>query len=451
MEIKTSELKTYLTEAIEDIKQLMTFRSVRGTPSPNAPYGTSVSQALTYVLTLAEKMGFRAHYGPNHTYGYADYGSGSKIFGIVCHLDVVPPGDLSKWTKSPWEPIIENKELYGRGSLDDKGPTIINMYALKYLKDHGFMPHECTIRFIFGLTEETDWASIGEYKKHEQDVDAGYVPDGEWPVVYAEKGIMDLDIIGPSDPQAKILTPSGAYNMVPDQAVLTLTEDEGTFAKNLQALNKDFVKQSDGSYLIKGVAKHGSIPEEGVNAVLEGLTALKQNYPCDNQLYAYVLKHFANLTYRMEALFEEMHDESGLVSVNIGMLHQEGDQQRLCLNLRVPVTYSKADVLACFDKSLQAFPALRYELKDWEPPKHVDKDGPLVQGMMDVYKKVTQDYQAVPKAIGGGTYSRAFKKIVAFGACHDVDLMHGVNERIKISELTAMLEIYIKAIALLVN
>ncbi|MFX4057206.1 MAG: M20/M25/M40 family metallo-hydrolase [Spiroplasma sp. hy2] len=56
--------------------------------------------------------------------------------------------------------------MFGRGAIDDKGPTIINLYALKYLKDHNYRP-DYTIRLIFGLTEETDWASIKAYMETE--------------------------------------------------------------------------------------------------------------------------------------------------------------------------------------------------------------------------------------------------------------------------------------------
>lgn len=71
-------------------------------------------------------------------------------------------GDLKKWDFEPFQPQIIDGKLLGRGAFDDKGPTIINLYALKYLKDHDYQPDYC-IRLIFGLTEETDWALIRAY------------------------------------------------------------------------------------------------------------------------------------------------------------------------------------------------------------------------------------------------------------------------------------------------
>ncbi|MBY7704420.1 M20/M25/M40 family metallo-hydrolase [Vibrio harveyi] len=49
----------------------------------------------------------------------------------------------------------QDGKLIGRGSFDDKGPTMMNLYALKYLKDQGYNPDKYKIRMIFGLTEET--------------------------------------------------------------------------------------------------------------------------------------------------------------------------------------------------------------------------------------------------------------------------------------------------------
>ncbi|WFG99265.1 M20/M25/M40 family metallo-hydrolase [Spiroplasma citri] len=92
-------------------------------------------------------------------------------------MDVVPPGDLNKWEFEPFKPQIKDYKLFGRGSIDDKGFTIINLYALKYLKDHNYHP-DYTIRLIFGLTEETDWASIKAYMKTEGVPALGYTPDG---------------------------------------------------------------------------------------------------------------------------------------------------------------------------------------------------------------------------------------------------------------------------------
>ncbi|WP_425288780.1 M20/M25/M40 family metallo-hydrolase [Spiroplasma endosymbiont of Acasis viretata] len=133
------------------------------------------------------------------------------MFAILGHLDVVPPGNLEEWKISPFSPEIINDILYGRGVLDDKGPTIIILYCLKYLKDHGYQPNR-RIRVIFGLTEETTWDSINTYIKQEGTPTFGFTPDGMFPLVYAEKGIINLDIIGIGH-KSIVINASDAYNV----------------------------------------------------------------------------------------------------------------------------------------------------------------------------------------------------------------------------------------------
>ena len=49
--------------------------------------------------------------------------------GIIGHLDVVPEGE--GWTYPPFELTIRDDILYGRGTIDDKGPVIASLYAIK--------------------------------------------------------------------------------------------------------------------------------------------------------------------------------------------------------------------------------------------------------------------------------------------------------------------------------
>ena len=44
---------------------------------------------------------------------------------ILCHVDVVPPGNLEDWDTPPFEPTIKDGYLYGRGSEDMKGCTAL--------------------------------------------------------------------------------------------------------------------------------------------------------------------------------------------------------------------------------------------------------------------------------------------------------------------------------------
>lgn len=136
--------------------------------NPEIPFGENTVKALNYVLDLGNKLGFRTKNVDNYC-GYIEFGSGDELIGIIGHLDVVPEGE--NWTYPPFEAQIVDNKIYGRGSIDDKGPVIASLYAMKavmdYFNDNSIVLNK-RVRLILGLNEENDWKCIDYYKKHEE-------------------------------------------------------------------------------------------------------------------------------------------------------------------------------------------------------------------------------------------------------------------------------------------
>ena len=120
------------------------------------PFGQSILEVLKECLTLFQEEGFETFIDPEGFYRYAEIGEGEEIFGVLCHLDVVPAGDVSLWHTPPFEGIVENETIYGRGVQDNKGPTNAALYAVKAILDVGLTLNK-KIRFIFGTDEENLW------------------------------------------------------------------------------------------------------------------------------------------------------------------------------------------------------------------------------------------------------------------------------------------------------
>lgn len=61
-------------------------------------------------------------------------GYNEKTFWIVAHIDTVPEGDLSLWSKDPFKITLEDGKIYGRGTSDNGQAILLSLLLLKNLK-----------------------------------------------------------------------------------------------------------------------------------------------------------------------------------------------------------------------------------------------------------------------------------------------------------------------------
>ena len=119
---------------IRDIMKLVSIDSVESKPAEGMPFGEGPAKALQCYLDLAEEAGLQTENFDNYA-GHADYGNGEETVGILGHVDVVPCGE--GWICDPFRPWIIDGKLYGRGVLDNKGPMVVCLHAVKILKEMG--------------------------------------------------------------------------------------------------------------------------------------------------------------------------------------------------------------------------------------------------------------------------------------------------------------------------
>lgn len=117
-------------------------------------------------------------------------GAGEELLGILCHVDVVPVGD--SWTHPPFKGEVVDGKLYGRGAIDDKGPTMAAYLAMKMIKDAG-IELDKRVRMIIGTDEESGFRCVDHYFTKEEMPTIGFAPDADFPLINAEKGISILD------------------------------------------------------------------------------------------------------------------------------------------------------------------------------------------------------------------------------------------------------------------
>ena len=138
---------------------------------------------------------------------------------------------------------------------------------------------------------------------------------------------------------------------------------------------------------------------------------------------------------------------SGKLTLNAGMIRLEKQAVSLTVNVRYPVSCTSSQV---YDAILPA--VNRYDMglirgKDREPI-FMDPNSPMIQTLVDVYRKHTGDTESHSMVIGGGTYARCAKNVVAFGGLFpgDEDLMHQKNECIAVDKVVLLAKIYAEAI-----
>ncbi|MCU4117023.1 Sapep family Mn(2+)-dependent dipeptidase [Mycoplasma zalophi] len=444
--IKYKQTKEEFDKMIQQIADLCKIPSVSVTNLENEfPFGKEVDNALNYVLNLSKEFGFKTFKDAKNRYGFVEIGSGKKLIGILCHLDVVPSGDDSQWESAAFEPLIKEDEIFGRGTLDDKGPSIITLHAMKYILDNNLIDDNYTIRAIFGLSEETTMESMKFYLKDFGYPDLGYTPDGEWPLVFAEKLIFDYNLKFDQYQDLKLYA-GEVYNQIPDALVVETKE-----ANDLSKLFKkeDIEILDTNKFLVKGIAGHGSTPAAGDNAILKFIKTVVEHDKkyLENDFFKYMYLNFKNSDFSMPDLFFNYEDESGVLTSNPAILRTENNEYVIGFDMRVPAKKTPElvtkDLLHYLDVNEYKY---TFEMVGSKNAKYIAPDSELVQTLMNVYRQITGNYEERPIAIGGGTYARTFENCVAFGATTKMELMHAPNERFTFKEIKMDLEIYINAL-----
>jgi len=189
-------LKDYIDskkdEIIQELKNIISFKSIsEKEDTEGAPFGEECKKVLDYTLELGKRLGFRTKNIDGYC-GYIEFGEGEEMVGIIGHLDVVPANFEDGWTSNPFQAEIRDNKMYGRGTIDDKGPVIASLYAMKAVAEK--MKINKRVRLILGLNEEKNWECINYYKQNEEYPTIGFSPDADFPCIYAEKGIITIKL-----------------------------------------------------------------------------------------------------------------------------------------------------------------------------------------------------------------------------------------------------------------
>ena len=452
-------------EMASSLSRLVSIPSIARADGGEHPFGEPVQQAFEAMLGMAVDEGFLPCNLDNYG-GHFDFpGKGEGILGIIGHLDVVPEGD--GWDFEPFGGEIVDGFVCGRGTMDDKGPVIACFYAMKALKACGFVP-EKTVRVILGLDEETRWEGMRHYVAFADSLpDIGFTPDADFPVVNGEMGILVFDIArkfgrtSGKGLELRSITGGTAPNCVADHARAVILDTAGHGYDEIRAYLSE-VRESRGWDLnFKGVGKsleitvrgktaHGSKPHLGENAISILMEVLGHlNFLSDETTdFVRFYNDHIGFDFHGEQMGCALEDEpSGKLIWNVGMIDFDQKSARLTINVRYPVT---ADADQVYEGVMSVLDPhdLGIIKVNHQAPIYVPEDSPMVQTLMDIYRRQTGDEDSAPMVIGGGTYARSMDNIIAFGARFPDQpaLEHQPNERISIDTLVRLARIYAETI-----
>ncbi len=404
---------------IAALRENLRIPSVEAAPTENAPYGEAVRRSLDHAAATARSLGFDPVDVDGHVL-WCEYGEGKEMVAVLGHLDVVPAGD--GWTCDPFGGEYFDGKIWGRGATDDKGPSFAALFALAALRDSG-LPLKRRVRLILGCNEETGSADLKYYKDQGGELPTmGFTPDGEYPVINGEKGIITSVFSRAYTQEGELILQKieggTAGNVVPAHACAELrcSRDLAEAIARTELPSVTFRVTDFGLTVeAEGLSAHGSTPELGENAIGRLLLALEK-LPLCPEVWGPI--HFLAQKIGMETGGECLgialrDDVSGGLSLNLGVLSGNETGLELKINYRYPVTKTYADCAPALNKTFaeEAFTLTQEFHKEgiFMPP-----ESELVQNLMDVYRRET-GLTGTPKSIGGGTYAKMLPNTVAFG------------------------------------
>lgn len=409
-----------------------------------APFGQACRDCLEEMLAIGREHGF---YTENYGNRAGSIGGRDKdwenMIGFWNHLDVVPVGN--RWVYEPFEPVLKEGYLIGRGSQDNKGPAVGLIYMMECLRELG-IPLKHELRLFVGCDEERGMADMEYYTAHYPVPRLSMIADSGFPVCYGEKGIIEGSFHSRQPLSGTILEMSGgsASNMIPDAAYAVLKASEEleqalraflAGADKAEPDGQDFAgirekgvpdgqpfpgirveREADRIRITAaGESRHSAFPEGSVNAVHELMRFLAEAVP----LPEYDRELFARLAYLSEEYYGEHtgiagSDElSGRTTCAATVLSFDKGQVSLHCNIRYVINADGKKLSAALERTAEQN-GLAWETERDSAPSYFPREHKAVQLLTDVYNEITGS-NAESFVMGGGTYARKLPRAFAYG------------------------------------
>jgi succinyl-diaminopimelate desuccinylase len=331
-------------------------------------------------------------YRPNMAAIFKGAKSGPKVW-VLSHMDVVPPGDLKLWNSNPFEAVVQNDLIVGRGVEDNQHGIVSSLAAVAAFKDLGVRPvHD--IGLVFVADEEAGSRYGLSY-------------------VVRERG----DLFSPDD---LIIVPDGGNE---EGTLIEISEKSALWMK----------------FTVIGQQCHASTPEKGRNSLkaaaqlILDLDVLHKEFPRLDPLFS-----------PSGSTFEPTQKEANVPNVNT-----IPGKDVFYMDCRVLPEYDLnlvRETILRICKDLEQRLGVRVETEAVQfaqaaPP--TPPDAPVVKALQQAVRHV-YGREAQPRGIGGGTVAAVFRNagLPAAVWITSSESAHQPNEFVPLKNLVADARIF---------
>ncbi len=393
------------------LQRLASIPSVLGEASDNMPFGKEINDILELAFSEADALGLNVCCFENRA-DIVTINSNKTKLAILCHLDVVPASPEG-WTNPPFEPIIKNNMIYGRGVSDNKGPAVAALYALHAIKSLGINLKHNAMLYLGGC-EENGCRDLNYYLQKNKLPEYVFTPDACFPVGNAERGriVLTCNTEFSSDKIISVNAGKGV-NIIPDYAVAQLKFD------NIECFGK---------------STHAAHPKEGDNA----LTSLLEKLSSVDETMKILSDYFPH----------NVFDGSGLgidggLDISITQLKIENGKMFFTVDGRVDLGVSSQKLAEKIQQTI-SFP-VDMIVKE---PHYVDENSDIVKKLNKVYEEYIP-HKGSTYTLDAMTYAHSVDNAVIFGGVLPGDgcaNAHGVDECYNLNTLVESAKIFAAAI-----
>ena len=426
-------LREHEAEIFADLKTLVSYPSVKGTPEPDAPYGRACADVLEGAAALYRKNGFEADVFAGRGYALAYLGArpeaGTPYTGVMTHADVVPV-TAADWIKTsdPFDMVDLGDLVLGRGVADDKHAVVGMLWIYRAIRDLGIgLAHGMTT--FIGCEEESGMTDIRHFKQDQPLPSVAVVPDGSYPVSFGERGSFRARVVSRAALSDFTDIQGGtAYNTVLGTLTARVRKVDG-LAGFLAANPREWLDVNEGEdgglvLTARGISSHGGRPQHGESA-LRRFCGLLSGFGGFSAPDAAILSAAARILDDCwgECLGAAADDpDMGRLTIANGMVWCEDGHLVFTFDCRFGPSVDKQ---AKKDQIASALDALGF---DFFPTKggtafRIDPQDPLAVTFLDSFRRYSGKADATYYYMSGGTYSKvlwpecpSFSTGVSYGA-----------------------------------